>query len=101
MKFVFEGCSHILHMFHSLPYTQVLGFVACKVTSKRLVSGAAERSLSEVKMIKDGKRSKLSGDSLEKHAILYTSAHLEEARICSNCECCNDSGDEFTNEDIK
>ncbi len=32
-----------------------------------------------MKHIKDGKRSNLSGDSLEKRAILFSMAHLEEA----------------------
>ncbi len=82
-KDALASCSHIWHEVYSLPYTRVLGFVACRVTSKRLGIGAGERSWSDVKMIKDGKRSNLSGDSLEKRAILYTSAHLEEARIRS------------------
>ncbi len=46
----------------------------------------------DVKMIKDGKRSNLSGGSLEKQAILYISANLEEARICSEHKCSNDFG---------
>ncbi len=74
---------------YSLPYTHVLGFVACRVTSKRLGIGAVERSWSDKKMIKDEKRSNLSGDSLEKQAILCTSAHLEEARIRSEHKCSN------------
>ncbi len=49
-------------------------------------------------MIKDGKRSKLSDDSLEQQAMLYTSAHLEEARICIGHECSNDSGNSFKDE---
>ncbi len=52
-------------------------------------------------MIKDGKRSNLSDDSLEMQAILYTSAHLEEARMCSEDECSNDFGDKFTDEDVE
>ncbi len=84
---------------YSLPYTQVLGFFACQ--SKRLGIGAGERSWSDVKMIKDGKRSNMSGDSLEKQAILYTSAQLEEARIQSDHECSNDSGNMFTAEEMQ
>ncbi len=52
-------------------------------------------------MIKDGKRSNLSSDSLEKRAILYTSANLEEARIVSKHKCSNDLGDKFTNNDME
>ncbi len=100
-KDALAGHSHILHEMYSLPYTCILGFVACRVTSKRLGIGAGERSWSDVKMIKDGKRSNLSGDSLEKQAILYTSAHLEEARICSEHKCSNDSGDKFTDDNVE
>ncbi len=75
--------------------------MTCRVTSKRLGIGAGERSWSDVKMIKDGKRSNLSGDSLEKQAILYLSAQLEEARIRSEHECSNDFGNKFTNEDME
>ncbi len=49
------GCSHIWNEMYSLPYTQVRGFVACRVTSKHLVIGAGERSWSDVMMIKNGK----------------------------------------------
>ncbi len=80
-KDAIAGCYHIWHDMYSLPYIQVLGFVACRVTTKCLGIGARERSWSDMKMIKDGKRYNLSGDSLEKQAILYTSAHLEEARM--------------------
>ncbi len=71
------------------------------MTSKHFGIGAGERSWSDVIMIKDGKRSKLSGDSLEKQAILYTLAHLEEARICSENECINDLGDKLTEETMR
>ncbi len=79
------GRSHIWHETYSLPYTKVLGFVACRVTSKRLGIGSGERAWSDVKQIKDGKRSNLSGDSLEKRAILFTSAHLEVTEIMKIC----------------
>ncbi len=82
-------------------YTCIRGFVACRVTLKCLGIGPGERALSVMKMIKDGKRSKLSGDSLEKQAILYTLAHLEEARICSENECINDLGDKLTEETMR
>ncbi len=52
-------------------------------------------------MIKDPKRSNLSGDFFEKHAILNTSAHLEEAMICSDHECSNDFGGKFIDEALQ
>ncbi len=52
-------------------------------------------------MIKDPKRSNLSGDFFEKQAILNTSAHLEEAMICSDHECSNDFGGKFIDEALQ
>ena len=52
----------------------VLGFVACRVTSKGLGIGAAERSWGHVKTIKSGKISAIRNDVSEKHSIVYTSA---------------------------
>ena len=43
-KVLSEGNSNFRHQKYSLPCTKVLGFVACKVTSKILVIGAADRS---------------------------------------------------------
>ncbi len=40
--------------------------------------GSGERAWSDVKQIKDGKRSNLGGNSLEKRAIFFTTAYLEE-----------------------
>ncbi|KAL3769143.1 hypothetical protein ACHAWU_001211 [Discostella pseudostelligera] len=77
---VVEGRSHIWHENYSLPHTQVLGFVACRVTSKLCGIGAAERSWGGVKTIKDGNRSHIGSISLEKRAILYTTARIQDAR---------------------
>ena len=60
------------HQKYSLPLTKILGFVACRVTSKVLVIGAAERSWGDVKTIKYGKRSAISSDVSEKQSIVYT-----------------------------
>ncbi len=96
---VLEGRSHIWHETYSLQYTKVLGFVACRVTSKRLGIGSGEHAWSDVKQIKDGKRSNLSGDSLENRAILFTLAHLEEARLF--CTDKGSNGDMFGDDDIR
>ena len=95
-----NGNSHLWHELYSLPYTSVLGFVACCVTSKRLGVGSAERSWADVKQIKDGKWSNLGGTSLEKRAILFTSAKLREANITQNATN-YDNSDFFGNDDIK
>jgi hypothetical protein len=78
---VAAGRSYLWHEKYSLPYTKVLGFVACRVTSKLGGIGPAERSWGAVKQIKDGKRSHIGSDSLEKRAILFISARMKEARI--------------------
>ena len=50
-----DGNSHLWHQKYSLPFTNVIGFVACRVTSKVLSIGAVERSWGDVKTIKSGK----------------------------------------------
>ena len=75
------GNSHVWHELYSLPYTKVLGFVACRTCSKPLGIGACERSWGDVKNIKTGKRSHLSAESTKKRAVLYTTAKIHEARI--------------------
>lgn len=76
-----QGKSYLWHEKYSLPYTSVLGFVACRVTSKTLGIGPCERNWAAVKNIKTGKRVHLGGDSLEKRAVLYASALIHDARI--------------------
>ena len=78
---VMLGLSHRWHEKYSEPYTMVLGMVACRTTSKHLGIGSAERSWGDVKHIKSGKRINLGSDKLEKRAILYSSARIQEARI--------------------
>ena len=69
------------HQKYSLPFTKVIGFVACRVTSKVLGIGAAERFWGDVKTIKSGKRYAINSDVSEKQGIVYTSACIESARI--------------------
>ena len=76
-----NGNSHLWHEKYSLPYTEVLGYVACIVTSKRLGVGSAERSWKDVKQIKSGMASHMRADRIEKQSIIYTTARVEEARI--------------------
>ena len=47
--------SHVWHQKYSLTFTKVLGFVACRVTSKVLGIGAAEISWGDVNTINTGK----------------------------------------------
>lgn len=71
---VVEGFSHLWHEKYSLDYTQVLGYVACRDTSKLYGIGPAERSWAAVKIIKNLSRSHLGGSSTEKWSIIYISA---------------------------
>ena len=76
-----HGKSHLWHEKYSLPYTEVLGIMGCRYTSKQTGIGPCERVWGDVKEMKSGKRSHLSGDAVEKQAVLYTTARISEARI--------------------
>ncbi len=79
--YVTKGQSWLWHEQYSLPYTKVLGFVACRVTSKVLGIGAAERSWGKLKDIKSGHRSHMGDESVEMRTILYTTARVNDARL--------------------
>ncbi len=68
---------------------------------KRLGVGSAERSWSDEKQIKDGKRLNLGGSSLEEHAILFTSAKLNEAQIKRSHEMTDTYDYFFGNDEIQ
>ena len=75
------GRSHLWHEKYSLPYTDVLGVMACRYTSKQAGIGPCERAWGDVKHMKSGKRSHLSGDAVEKQSVLYTTSRISEARV--------------------
>ena len=60
------GKVHEWHDIYSVPTTKVLGWVACRVTSKILGIGSAERAWGAVKQLKSGKRGHLSGSNTKK-----------------------------------
>ena len=76
-----QGKSYLWHEKYSLPYTDVLGFVACHVTSKTLGVGPCERNSAAVKNAKMGKRQNLGGDSVEKKSILSSTFLINESRL--------------------
>ena len=100
-----KGKSHEWHEQNSLPYTIVLGFVACRVCSKTLGIGPCERAWGDVKNIKTGKRAHLfSGETTEKRAILYSTALVQNARLRRKVEkerIDANEGAMFCNDDIK
>ena len=76
-KYISDVNSNIWHQKYSLPSTKFLVFVACRVTSKILGIGYAERSWGDVKIIKSEKISALGSDIYENQSIVYTSACIE------------------------
>jgi hypothetical protein len=77
-----SGKSYLWHeKYYSLPYTIVLGFVGCRVTSKLCGIGPAERSWGGVKQIKDGVRSHMGAESTEKRSVIYVTAKIQESRM--------------------
>ena len=58
-----------------------MGRLACRVTSKIIGIGSAERSWGDVKHLKSGKRSHILGKTLEKQATIYGRSCVEVARI--------------------
>ena len=76
-----SGKSYLWHEKCSLPYTVVLGFVGCRVTSKLCGIGPAERSWGGVKQIKDGVRSHMGAESTEKRSVIYVTAKIQESRM--------------------
>lgn len=65
----------------TLPYTKILGKLACRVCSKILGIGSAERSWGDVKHNKIGKRTSLSGDAVKKQATIYGASCVEAADL--------------------
>ena len=80
-KDIIDGNSHLWNQKYSLHCTKLLVFFACKVTSKVLGIGAAERSWGDAKTIKSGKVYAISGDVSQKQSIIYASACIELDRI--------------------
>lgn len=72
--------SFIWHKKETERFTQFFGAFACRVCSKILGIGSAERSWGDVKQLKDNKRSHLSGDRVKKQATIYGRSCVELAK---------------------
>lgn len=81
---VLKGNAHLWHYRNSFRYTEILGKLACRVTSKILGIGSAERSWGDVKHLKTNKRSHLSGDRTKKQATIYGAYCMEKANVKRN-----------------
>jgi hypothetical protein len=75
-----RGDCHIWHKLYSLPFTEVFGVVACRVTSKIVGIGSAERSWGAVKHLKTGKRAHMKGDTTEMAATVFGAFCIDKAR---------------------
>jgi hypothetical protein len=80
-KDLMDGVSHIWHNKNTLRYTTILGKLACRVCSKILGIGSAERNWGDVKHLKTNKRSHLSADSVKKQATIFGAYCAEKADI--------------------
>jgi hypothetical protein len=74
------GESHTFHCVYSYNFTTVIGKIACRLTSKILGIGQAERNWKVVKRLKKS-RPKLKIDSLEKQSIIVATAGMQKARL--------------------
>ena len=74
------GESHTFHCVYSYNFTTVIGKIACRLTSKILGIGQAERNWKVVKRLKKS-RPKLKKDSLEKQSIIVATAGMQKARL--------------------
>ena len=75
-----EGSSHLWHKQYSVHSTTILGKVACRLTSKILGIGSAERSWGAVKHLKTDKRSHLGHLPTKMQSTLFGASCIEAAR---------------------
>lgn len=81
-----ENEPHIWHKMFTKPYTAVFGYVACRVCSKPLGCGAAERAWGALKHLKNGKRSHLSAEKSERQTTVYGASCMEKSRAIQSAE---------------
>jgi hypothetical protein len=81
-----QGNSHLWHKLYSIPFTDVFGKVACRVCSKPLGCGPAERNWGSLKHLKSGQRSHLSAEKAQKQATVYGAASMDKARMIQSAE---------------
>jgi hypothetical protein len=76
-----NGNIHLWHKKETLRWTQIFGRFACRVCSKILGIGSAERSWGDVKHLKSNKRSHLSSKATKMQATIFGASCVELARI--------------------
>jgi len=76
-----DGTSYLWHKKYSYHHTEYFGRFACRVCSKILGIGAAERSWGDTKHIQNSKRSSLAPERLSKLTTIYGSNCVERAKV--------------------
>ena len=79
-----HGKSHIWHKKNSYFQTKYFGKFACRVCSKIVGMGSAERNWGDVKYLKSEKRSHLSSEAVEKQATIFGASCMKDADIERN-----------------
>lgn len=82
--FIQQNRSYFWHLKHTLSTVVPFGPVAAKAGSKILGIGSAERAWKDVKQLKQGNRSHLSGPAVEKQATMYGAYSAQKATIRHN-----------------
>ena len=80
-ELIAQNRSYFWHMKHTLSSVVPFGVVAVKSQSKILGIGSAERAWKDVKQLKQGNRSHLSGPAVEKQATMYGAYSAQKAAI--------------------
>ena len=81
-----QGECHLWHKMYSVPFTKVFGKVACRVCSKPLGCGQAERNWGALKHLKNGKRSHLSAEKAQRQATVFGAACIDKSRALQALE---------------
>lgn len=76
-----HGRSHMWHKKNSIPFTKVFGKFACRVCSKIVGMGSAERNWGDVKHLKTDKRAHLSSEAVQKQATIFGASCMLNARL--------------------
>jgi hypothetical protein len=71
---------HLWHKMYTVPEYSVFRHVACRVTSKPLGCGGAERTWGAFKHLKNGKRSHMSAERSERQTTVYAASCIEKGR---------------------
>ena len=76
-----DQLAHVWHKTYSVGITEILGRLACIVTSKILGIGTAERNWKQLKSAKTGQRASLSAEKCKQQALIYGRYQQQRARI--------------------